>query len=44
MCAFGLVVVGALSNLAKDLPWLLGDKMTHRGALDQSWSMAAALV
>jgi hypothetical protein len=28
----------------KPMPWLLGDKMTHRGALDQSRSPAAATV
>jgi hypothetical protein len=44
MCAFGLVVVGALFNLVKDLPWLLRDKMMHRGALDQSRSTAAVTV
>lgn len=33
MCAFGLVVLGALFNLVKDLPWLLGSKAAQpRGA------------
>lgn len=30
MCAFGLVVLGALFNLVKDLPWLLGGKAAQR--------------
>ncbi|CAK7204360.1 hypothetical protein SEUCBS139899_007115 [Sporothrix eucalyptigena] len=32
MFAFGLVVLGGLFNLAKDLPWLLGTRRQMRGA------------
>ncbi|KAL1895034.1 hypothetical protein Sste5346_005454 [Sporothrix stenoceras] len=33
MCAFGLAALGALLNLVKDLPWLVGDKAAQpRGA------------
>jgi hypothetical protein len=32
ICAFGLVVLGALFNLVKDLPWLLRDKTTQAKA------------
>jgi hypothetical protein len=30
LCAFGLVVLGALFHLVKDLPWLLGRQRTRR--------------
>jgi len=53
ICAVGLVVLGALFNLIKDLPWLLGGKAAqrYRGAstsvqgrnsLQPIWALSAA--
>lgn len=36
MCAFGLVILGALFNLVKDLPWLLSRKVAQPNVTSQA--------